>query len=163
MGAAVAGRLASQGHEMMVWNRSPDKARATGFAVAASPGALAGACEVIVSFLSDAPAVDRVYSEMLAGEVKGKLFVEMSTVRPEDSRRVGAKAKGKGAAFVDCPVGGSVGPAKEGKLFGFAGGEDADVARARPVLEQMCRRVEHVGPLGAGAAMKLAINLPLLG
>src|SRR6267142_691727 len=50
----------------------------------------------------------------------------------------------------------------EGKLFGFAGGEAADVARARPLLHQMCRRVEHVGPVGAGAAMKLAINLPLL-
>jgi len=60
------------------------------------------------------------------------------------------------------PGRGTVGPAKEGKLFGFAGGEAADVARARPLLDQMCRRVEHVGPVGAGAAMKLAINLPLL-
>jgi 3-hydroxyisobutyrate dehydrogenase len=70
--------------------------------------------------------------------------------------------KGAGAAFVECPVGGTVGPAKEGKLFGFVGGEAADVARARPVLEQMCRRIEHVGPVGAGASMKLAINLPLI-
>jgi 3-hydroxyisobutyrate dehydrogenase len=59
-------------------------------------------------------------------------------------------------------VGGTIGPAKEGKLFGFVGGEAADVARAKPVLDQMCRRVEHVGPIGAGTRMKLAINLPLL-
>src|SRR5207247_10781431 len=58
--------------------------------------------------------------------------------------------------------GGTVGPAREGKLFGFVGGESADVARARPLLEKMCRRIEHVGPVGAGASMKLAINLPLL-
>jgi 3-hydroxyisobutyrate dehydrogenase len=64
--------------------------------------------------------------------------------------------------MIECPVGGTIGPAKDGKLFGFVGGEPADVARARPLLEQMCRRIEHVGPVGAGASMKLAINLPLL-
>ena len=64
--------------------------------------------------------------------------------------------------FVECPVGGSTGPAKEGKLFGLVGGSKADVARAMPILEQLCRRIEHVGELGAGATMKLAVNLPLL-
>src|SRR5262249_58209985 len=59
-------------------------------------------------------------------------------------------------------VGGRSGPAKDGKLFGFVGGEAADIARARPLLEQMCRRIEHVGPVGAGSSMKLAIKLPLL-
>src|SRR5438034_622573 len=56
----------------------------------------------------------------------------------------------------------TVGPAREGKLFGFVGGDEGDVARAKPLLDQLCRRVEHVGPIGAGASMKLAINLPLL-
>jgi 3-hydroxyisobutyrate dehydrogenase len=56
----------------------------------------------------------------------------------------------------------TIGPAKAGKLFGFVGGEPADFARAKPLLEQMCRRIEHVGRVGAGASMKLAINLPLL-
>ena len=68
----------------------------------------------------------------------------------------------QGAAFVECPVGGSTGPAKEGKLFGLVGGAEPDVARAMPMLEQLCRRIEHVGALGAGATMKLAVNLPLL-
>ncbi len=72
------------------------------------------------------------------------------------------KVKKRGASFVECPVGGTIGPAREGKLFGFVGGEAADVARAKPLLLQLCRRVEHVGPIGAGASMKLAINLPLL-
>src|SRR5262249_54873235 len=93
---------------------------------------------------------------------KGKLFIEMSTVRPEVQKQLNKLVKDKGAALIECPVGGTIGPAKEGKLFGFVGGEPADVARAKPVLDQMCRRVEHVGPIGAGTRMKLAINLPLL-
>lgn len=162
MGSAIAQRLASLGHEMMVWNRTADKARATGLPAAATPRDLAQRCDVVISILADAKAVDEVYDEMLKGEVKGKLFIEMSTVRPEAQKRLNEKIKGKGAALVECPVGGTIGPAKEGKLFGFAGGEAADVARAKPVLDQMCRRVEHVGPVGAGARFKLAINLPLL-
>jgi 3-hydroxyisobutyrate dehydrogenase len=68
----------------------------------------------------------------------------------------------QGATFVECPVGGSTGPAKEGKLFGLVGGATADVARAMPILEQLCRRIEHIGPLGSGTTLKLAVNLPLL-
>jgi 3-hydroxyisobutyrate dehydrogenase len=161
MGTGIASRLAGLGHEMMVWNRSPDKARATGLKVAPTPADLAAGCEVVVSILADAAAVNSVYAQMLPA-MNGKLFIEMSTVRPEVSKALAAKVKGAGAAFVECPVGGTVGPAKEGKLFGFVGGEAADVARARPVLEQMCRRVEHVGPVGAGASMKLTINHPLI-
>src|SRR5882672_5068468 len=126
MGAAIAARLSSVGHEMMVWNRSADKARATGFKVAETPQALAGACEAVISMLTDAAAVQSVYGQMLSGNVNGKLFIEMSTVRPEVSRRVGSLAKQKHAAFVECPVGGTIGPAKEGKLFGFAGADKAD-------------------------------------
>ncbi len=161
MGAAIAARLASQGHDMMVWNRSRDKAQATGLKVADSPAALAAGSETVISILADAAAVKSVYEQMLPA-AKGKLFIEMSTVRPQVPKDLSAQVKGRGGAFIECPVGGTTGPAKEGKLFGFVGGDAADVARARPVLEQMCRRVEHVGPVGSGARMKLAINLPLL-
>jgi 3-hydroxyisobutyrate dehydrogenase len=106
--------------------------------------------------------VEAVYSDFVAGEIKGKLFIEMSTVRPDTQKSISQRVRTKGAAFIECPVGGTVGPAKEGKLFGFAGGDATDVERARPLLEQLCRRVEHVGPVGAGATMKLAINLPLM-
>jgi len=94
--------------------------------------------------------------------VTGKLFVEMSTVRPDTAKALAARINARGGAMIDCPVGGTVGPAKDGKLFGFVGGDAGDVARARPVLEQLCRRIEHVGAIGSGASMKLAINLPLL-
>jgi 3-hydroxyisobutyrate dehydrogenase len=161
MGTGIASRLAGLGHEMMVWNRTPDKAKATGLKVAPTPADLAAGAEAVISILTDAPAVNSVYAQMLPA-MNGKLFIEMSTVRPEVSKALAAKVRGAGGAFVECPVGGTVGPAKEGKLFGFVGGEPADVARAKPLLDQMCRRVEHVGPVGAGASMKLAINLPLI-
>jgi len=162
MGSAIAQRLASLGHEMMVWNRTADKARSLGFPVAATPGELAQRSEIVISILTDARAVDQVYGEMLKGDLKGKLFIEMSTVRPETQKALSKRVLSSGGKLVECPVGGTIGPAKEGKLFGFVGGEAADVARAKPVLDQMCRRVEHVGPIGAGARFKLAINLPLL-
>lgn len=165
MGAAIASRLSGLGHEMMVWNRTADKARelgrTAGFRVAQTPAELASASEVVISILADAAAAHAVYDQM-APAAEGKLFIEMSTMRPDAAKDLAQKIRKAGGAYVECPVGGTTGPAKEGKLFGFAGGEAADVARARPILEQMCRRVEHVGPVGAGSSMKLAINLPLL-
>jgi 3-hydroxyisobutyrate dehydrogenase len=168
MGAAMALRLMDTGHELTVWNRTAEKTKAlaaAGAKVAASPADLAGAAELIITMLTDDKAIAAMYhgpQGLLAGDARGKLFVEMSTVRPEIEIALAAKVKDKGGALVDCPVGGTVGPARDGKLFGFVGGTDADVARARPVLEQLCRRLEHVGPVGAGARMKLAINLPLM-
>jgi 3-hydroxyisobutyrate dehydrogenase len=168
MGSAIAQRLLGLGHEVTVWNRTAEKTRplaASGAKVAATPSQLAAASEAVITILTDAQAIDAAYhgkEGLLAGDVSGRLFVEMSTVRPETERALAGKIRAKGAAMIECPVGGTIGPAKEGKLFGFVGGEAADVARARPLLEQMCRRIEHVGPIGAGASMKLAINLPLL-
>jgi 3-hydroxyisobutyrate dehydrogenase len=168
MGAAIATRLLGQGHAVTVWNRTPAKTAplvAAGAKAAATPAALAGASEAIVTILTDAAAIDATYSGpsgLLADDVQAKLFIEMSTVRPETAQALAAKVRAKGAAIVECPVGGTTGPARDGKLFGFVGATEADFARAKPLLEQMCRRIEHVGPAGAGARMKLAINLPLL-
>jgi 3-hydroxyisobutyrate dehydrogenase len=167
MGAAMGERLMSVGHELTVWNRTADKTRqlaAAGAKVAATPEALASGVDIVLTILTDDKAIAALYHGphgLLSGDVAGRLFVEMSTVRPEVEIALAGKVKAKGAALVECPVGGTTGPAREGKLFGFVGGAAADVARARPVLEQLCRRVEHVGPTGAGARMKLAINLPL--
>jgi len=168
MGAAMATRLLGLGHEVTVWNRSPDKAQALsaqGATVAATPRALAQACEVILSIVADAAAVEAAYfgkDGAATGDLTGKLVIEMSTLRPEAQLALAARLKALGAAAVECPVGGTTGPARDGKLLGFAGGSEADFARAKPVLDQLCRRVEHIGPPGAGASMKLAINLPLL-
>src|SRR5687768_7208400 len=88
MGAAIAARLSGLGHEMMVWNRSADKARATGLKVADTPQALAAGCEAVISIVTDARAVQSLYEKLLAGDVKGKLFIEMSTVRPAAAQRI---------------------------------------------------------------------------
>ena len=168
MGAAIAQRLIEVGHTVTVWNRSADKLKplvAAGAAVAATPAELAGKSEVIVTILTDAAAIDTVYggaSGLLAGDVRGKLFIEMSTVRPQTQLALSAKVRAKDAALVECPVGGSTGPARQGKLIGLMGAEPADAARARPILEQLCRRLEHCGPIGSGSVMKLTINMPLM-
>lgn len=168
MGAAIAQRLMDQGHTVRVWNRTREKAAALeskGAKLAATPAELAAGSDAVITIMTNAAAIDAVYNGpngLLSGDVKGKLFIEMSTVRPETQKSLAMTAKAKGAAIVECPVGGTIGPARDGKLLGFAGGEEADFERAKPLLDQMCRRVEYMGPSGSGAAMKLAINLPLL-
>lgn len=168
MGAAIAERLLTTGHQVTVWNRTPAKAQALtplGATIATTPAQLAASADIILSIVTDAKAIAGTYDGaqgLLSGNVAGKLFVEMSTVRPDDQRALAARVRAKGAAMIDCPVGGTTGPAREGKLLGFVGGEAADLARVQPVLEQLCRRIEHVGPVGAGVSLKLAINLPLL-
>lgn len=167
MGAAIAKRLIEVGHEVTVWNRNADKAEPlvkAGAARAASPSELASRVDVVVTILTDAKAIADVYegaSGLLTGNVPGKLFIEMSTVQPATEVELAKKIGAKGATMVECPVGGTVGPALQGKLLGVAGGTKEDFARAKPILEQLCRRVDLVGPIGAGASMKLAINLPL--
>lgn len=168
MGSAIARRLLGLGHEVTVWNRSADRARPLlqeGALWAATPAAVAAASEAVITILTDAKALDDVYfgrDGLLSGDAQGRLFVEMSTVPPAKQQEMGAKAKAAGAAYVECPVGGTTGPAAQGKLFGFAGGDAQDLERARPLLDQLCRRVEHVGGYGDAARMKLAINLPLM-
>ena len=168
MGAAMAGRLLALGHDVSVWNRTKEKTRdlaAAGAKVAETPADLVREAEIVLSIVTDAKAIDALYrgqNGYLSARLAGKLLVEMSTVRPETTIALDADVRAKGGALIECPVGGTIGPAREGKLLGFVGGADADVARARPVLESLCRRVEHVGPIGSGARLKLAINLPLL-
>lgn len=168
MGAAIAQRLLALGHRVTVWNRTPGKAaplERDGAIVAQTVGDLVRSSDVIITILTDAGAIDSLYAGsggLLSGDVAGKTFIEMSTVRPETQRALDARIRAKGASLVECPVGGTVGPARDGKLLGLAGGADEDVERMRPLLESLCRRVEHLGPIGAGTAGKLAINLPLM-
>ena len=166
MGAAIAARLIEVGHDVTVWNRTAEKAKAVaGASVAATPAQLAQKSEAVLSILTDAAALDAVYngrSGLLDGNVAGKLFIDMSTVLPATETALARAVRATGAAFVECPVGGSTGPARQGKLIGLMGAEPADAARARPILEQLCRRLEHAGPVGSGAVLKFTINLPLM-
>lgn len=166
MGAAIAERLLQLGHPVSAWNRTRAKAEAvTGATIAGTPAALARDCDIIISIMTDDKALHDAYrgdTGLIAGASAGKLFIEMSTVLPETETALAGEIEAKGAMFIDSPVGGTVGPARDGKLFAFVGGSEAAFAKARPLLETMCRRIEYLGPVGSGALMKLAINLPLL-
>ena len=168
MGSAIAQRLMSVGHEVGVWNRNSAKTKTlvdAGAKLFASPANLVEGCEVTVVMLLNDAAMEAVYrgaNGILKSKLSGKLIIDMSTVRPDTMTSIGAAVVQQGAGFVESPVGGTVGPAKDGKLLGLVGGTKTDVAKAMPLLEQMCRRIEHVGELGSGSMMKLAVNLPLL-
>ena len=168
MGSSIAQRLMSVGHEVGVWNRNSAKTKLltdAGARLFASPAELVDDCEVVVVMLLNDAATEAVYrgpNGIMKSKLAGKLVIDMSTIRPDTMKSNGAAVLQQGAAFVESPVGGSTVPAKEGKLFGLVGGTKADVTRAMPLLEQMCRRIEHVGELGSGSMMKLAVNLPLL-
>jgi 3-hydroxyisobutyrate dehydrogenase len=168
MGAAIAQRLMSVRHEIGVWNRNPAKTKPlvdAGARLFASPAQLVEGCEVTIIMLLNDAATEAVYRApdgILKAKLASKLIVDMSTIRPDTMKSNGSSVLQQGGAFVECPVGGSTAPAKEGKLLGLVGGSKADVARAMPIMEQMCRHIEHVGDLGMGSVMKLAVNLPLL-
>jgi 3-hydroxyisobutyrate dehydrogenase len=168
MGSAIGLRLLSLGYELTVWNRTAERARPlldAGAQWAQSPRSLSESVDVVITLLTNEAALDDVYGSetgLLSGHVSNKTFIDMSTVRPAKPQEMALRIQALGAHFLECPVGGSVGPAKEGKLLGFVGGAEQDLQTVRPLLDVICRRVEHVGPHGSGATMKLAVNLPLM-
>ena len=167
MGTAIALRLLDNGHDVTVWNRTAEKTKTAadaGAHVAATPAALARTSDKIISMLTNAAAMQAVYTGhdgLLSANVARKLFVEMSTVRGSEHRALAPKVEAKGALLLECPVSGTVKPARDGTLFGFAAGTREAFSEAQPLLEQLCRRVELIGAMGAGANMKLAVNLLL--
>jgi 3-hydroxyisobutyrate dehydrogenase len=168
MGTAIVRRLLECGHEVQVWNRTRDNARVALEAGAAWAPTLATLVEespVVITFLLDNAAAADVYLRdggLLSAAAPGRTFIDMSTVTPLTHHCIASVAASRGAAFVECPVSGSVAAAQSGALVGFAAGEGSAFARVGELLAQLCRRVEHVGPLGAGARMKLAANLLLI-
>jgi 3-hydroxyisobutyrate dehydrogenase-like beta-hydroxyacid dehydrogenase len=170
MGAAMAERLASQGVAVVVYNRSADRATdlagRIGASTAASPAAAAATADVIISMVADDDAVRALFDGpdgVAAGIRPGSVAVDCSTVLPDTIRSVAEAIRAAGGGILDAPVSGSVASTLSGDLTIMAGGEAADLERARPVLEHLARRIFHVGPLGTGAAMKLAVNTLIFG
>lgn len=162
MGTAFAKRLIETGNKVRIWNRSTDRL-ADAIGAGAEAAGLDGIarCDVILLSLTDAAASSSVIRALAQEGVQGRLVVEMSTLRPDEADDLAQMVTEAGADFVHCPVGGTVAPALKGQLLGMAGGTEAAMHRARPVLDQLCRRVEAVGSPAAAARMKLAVNLPL--
>lgn len=165
MGAAMAVRLAGAGHELVLFNRTRSRAEEvaaqTGARVAGTAAeAAAGASTVLVSLADDA-AVSATYAGpggLAAGLESGAVVLESSTVAPATVRSLEPLVSGRGAVLLDTPVSGSVPVVQRGELTILAGGDQAALDRARPALDSFARRVFHLGPLGAGATMKLAVN-----
>ncbi|MFJ4188793.1 NAD(P)-dependent oxidoreductase [Kitasatospora sp. NPDC089509] len=153
MGLPMARRLAAAGHPLTVWNRSPG--RAGDLTEAASPAEAVAGADIVVTMLSDPGAVADVAGRFTAHLAPGTLWIEMSSIGPRAVAGLHARLP-DGVGLVDAPVVGSVGPAATGDLGVFAGGEDADLDRAEPVLARL-GRVRRCGGPGTGAALKTVV------
>jgi 3-hydroxyisobutyrate dehydrogenase/2-hydroxy-3-oxopropionate reductase len=164
MGSRMAARLRDAGHELVVWNRTREKAEELGVAIAASPREAAGRAELVFTMLADPDAL-RAATEgddgLLAGLREGSVLVEMSTVGPQAIAELSERMP-TGTSVLDVPVLGSLPQAESGTLKLFAGGDEATFERAHPLLETLGEPI-RTGPLGSGAAAKLVANATLVG
>ncbi len=166
MGAAMAARLIERGHTVCGWNRTIERATAIdGLTVKASPADVVPSADTVIVMLLDESASDTIYrgeAGLLTANLASSLILDMSTLKPADMQANAEAIGAAGGTFVACPVGGTVGPARAGKLLGLAGGDPAAIDRAQPVLDELCEHIERFDTPQAASAMKLAINLPLL-
>jgi len=165
MGTAMLGRLAGAGHLLTVHNRTRARAEAVAArhdaAVAPTPREAVREADVVLVSLADDAAVRAAYGGpdgLVAGLAAGQVVADTSTVDPETLRGLEAAVVAAGAALLDTPVSGSVSTVEAGALLVMAGGDAAALEQARPALEAIASRIVHLGPLGAGATMKLVVN-----
>ena len=167
MGSAVVRRLLAAGHEVTVWNRTPDKADpllADGARWAETPRAVAEASDIVFTMVTNTDAVRAVTggdAGILAGLGSGRLYVDMSTASPANTRALAEQVAATGAEMLDSPVSGTSITVEQGRASLMVGGSEEAFERARPVLEAIGPRVIHVGPSGAAVTMKIAVNLSL--
>ncbi|HEU5170842.1 MAG TPA: NAD(P)-dependent oxidoreductase [Gemmatimonadales bacterium] len=167
IGRPMAAHLARD-HELTVWNRSrapaEEFAAQHGCRAAATPRAAVAGADVVLTCLPTSAEVEALFDGpdgLGAALASGTLFLDCTSGDPRTSRRLAARLAAGGVAFADCPVSGGTNGAEAGTLTVMVGGDAPTFARARPVLESFGRRIEHLGPVGAGHAMK-AVNNALL-
>jgi 3-hydroxyisobutyrate dehydrogenase-like beta-hydroxyacid dehydrogenase len=165
MGAPMAANILKGGHRLVVSDVEPEavaKLTAHGATAARTPAEVAAASEVVITMLPDAPDVERVAlgaDGIVTGIRTGSVYVDMSTIDPATTRKIGDAIRAKGAAMIDSPVGKTADAAVAGTLTLMVGGDAADIARVRPVLDCMGTDFFHCGELAAGQTMKLINNL----
>jgi 3-hydroxyisobutyrate dehydrogenase-like beta-hydroxyacid dehydrogenase len=165
MGAAMARRLSERGFEVVLYNRTFERAATLadeiGARAVSSPAEAAAAAEVLITMVADDDALRQLCTAedgILAGARQDSVTVQTSTVLPDTVRELGRTFAGRGLAFLDAPVSGSTTTAASGELTLMIGGAREDLERARPVLETIGTRIFELGPVGAAAALKLAVN-----
>jgi 3-hydroxyisobutyrate dehydrogenase len=167
MGAAMSERLRSQGFEVVGWDQNAaanQKLAAGGLRIAANPRGVAAESEIVISSITEDNGARQIFTGpdgFLQTDVNGKLFIEMSTLQPMTGRELAPLVEARGARLIEAPVLGTIPQVRAGTLFAMVGGRAEDLPRARLVLDKMTRRIVHMGPHGAGYAMKLAANIGL--
>eukprot|EP00887_Chlorella_sp_A99_P000023 scaffold16.g23.t1 len=167
MGIAMAINLLKAGYSVTVWNRSPGKCdalAAAGAAVAGTPAEVMSQCDITVAMLADPEAALEVATGkggIVDGTSPGKAYVDVSTVDAATSRAVAAAIRAKGGLFLEAPVSGSKGPAEQGQLIFLAAGDREVFDAAAPLLDVMGKASFFLGDVGAGAHMKLVVNMML--
>jgi len=162
MGGAMVGTLRRVGFDVTAWNRDRSKAevvaRATGAGVAGTPPEAVASAEVVISSLADDAAVEEVYADVIPALRAGTIVLEMSTIAPSTIHSIAPGVADARGELLDAPVSGSVSLVEAGELTIMVGGAAQSLERARAVLEALARKIIHVGELGTGATMKLAVN-----
>jgi 3-hydroxyisobutyrate dehydrogenase-like beta-hydroxyacid dehydrogenase len=166
MGSGFAARLLAAGEHVIGWNRTKSKAAALieqGMRWADSPRALAEASDVVLTMVANGPVLDAVLGgeQGLLSAIGGKVLVEMSTIAPSQAKALAVRVAEAGGALLDAPVLGNHLSIAQGKLLVMVGGDEAVLARVRAPLEKLALKVVHVGAVGQGKVMKLALNLGL--
>lgn len=169
LGRAMVKHLAAEGVDLVVWNRTAEKAAVlvadVGAArLAASPAALIGEVPAVVLSLADSDAVEVVLrgrNGILEGACRDKLIIDTTTNHPAPVLLFHELCRQRGARYVEAPVAGSVVPASQGKLVVMASGEPADIEAARPLLDKLAAVIHVLGPAGQATRMKLVNNLCL--
>jgi 3-hydroxyisobutyrate dehydrogenase-like beta-hydroxyacid dehydrogenase len=175
MGRPMGHNLLKAGFPLVVWNRTASRAdslAAAGARLAASPKEAAAAADILITMVSDPPALEEVLwgsgsnsddqsGGAFAALKKGAIYIDSSTVSPTLARKIADAAKAAGIRFLDAPVTGGTWGAEKGELLFMIGGESDTLEAARPVLSAMGKKLFHLGPNGAGQTIKLAMNLLL--
>ncbi|HYK40562.1 MAG TPA: NAD(P)-dependent oxidoreductase [Candidatus Eremiobacteraceae bacterium] len=166
MGNPMSHNLLKAGFPLIVWNRTASRANSlvsAGAKLAATPREVAAAADVLITIVSDPPALEEVLwnsgaDSAFAALKKGAVYIDSSTVSPALARKIAAASTQAGVRFLDAPVTGGTWGAEKGELVFMIGGDAATLEAAKPVLNAMGKKLFHLGPNGAGQTIKLAMN-----
>ena len=168
MGTLIVPRLMAAGHTVTGWNRSRDKAAdliTQGMRWADTPRAVAQAADIVFSIVTDAKAVRACAlgpDGIVSGLKKGGIYIDMSTIEPDESRAIAEEFAGRGTIMLDGPLSGSPVTVKAGQASVMIGGDEAAFERAKPVLLAIGPKVTRIGANGLACQMKIAVNLLLM-
>ena len=166
MGQALATYLLAESQPLIVYNRSPEKSdelRERGAEVALSAQQVIEQSRICLLFLSDAEAIHMVLDSIAPAAFDNTLIIQMGTIAPDESRELAQHIQAMKGRYLECPVLGSLPEARSGKLILMAGGSKADYQTALPLLELLGQEPQHIGAVGQGATVKLAMNQLIAG